>query len=737
MRRYQCHSRRAFLTTAMGGLILTIDQPFDTVSAVTALATSSLPTIRPIRIGGGGYITGFDQHLDGTLVCRTDTYGAYLWSDETQSWSQLLTTLSMPAGDNIRGNEYSVFEICIAPTNSKIFYMICSGRVYKSLNRGSTWEQTNFTRVDGKNENMGEQRCDGAKMAIDPLDANVVYCGTLDDGLFRTLDGGLTWSLLTGVPIPSGSADGSEPGVSGIIFDPISDSVSGRTAVLWASSYGYGYFRTIDGGNSWSKPAGGPSTAVRRAGFSSSGKLFCTEHATAKAWRWDGLWTDLGTSVAGGDTRGVACDPFDSNRVIFSSGGGGTQETLDAGVTFNPLVQGASVRQESSKDVAWLEMAFPTPYMPVGEMKFDRRVQNRLIFTEGVGVWTAIVPPNAVTNNWHSMTEGIEQLVPYLVCATPNGNLFLGAMDRPFWKVTNPDAYPSSYFIENSTTIDHGSAIDYLSSNPDILAKTHFVNGSGYSTDGGDTWTQFTSPTTWGHNPGGGGGEIVVLSEKHFIWVPTNKKQPHCTSDAGRTWTGIALPGVTNDEAGWEGTNWAYYLRKRICTADRVIAGTAYLYHAQIGLFTTTDYGENWTLTHPGPVMDWSGFNAKLRSPDGHAGHLWFTSGDQSDSISGVFKHSTDGGATWTTIPDVLEVKDFGFGKAALGASYPTIWIAGWVKSVWGIYYSIDEGVSWVRVADHPLNSLDSIVAIDGDKLQFGRAYLAFAGSGWAYISIG
>ena len=62
---------------------------------------------------------------------------------------------------------------------------------------------------------------------------------------------------------------------------------------------------------------------------------------------------------------------------------------------------------------------------------------------------------------------------------------------------------------------------------------------------------------------------------------------------------------------------------------------------------------------------------------------------------------------TWTTLPDVLEVYDFGFGKEAPGGNYPTIFIAGFVNSVWGIWRSDDEGQSWTQVGDLPLGSLD------------------------------
>jgi len=50
---------------------------------------------KELKIGAGGYLTGMDIAPDGTMVVRTDTYGAYRWNG-TQ-WQQLVTSTSMPA----------------------------------------------------------------------------------------------------------------------------------------------------------------------------------------------------------------------------------------------------------------------------------------------------------------------------------------------------------------------------------------------------------------------------------------------------------------------------------------------------------------------------------------------------------------------------------------------------------------------------------------------------------------
>ena len=82
-------------------------------------------------------------------------------------------------------------------------------------------------------------------------------------------------------------------------------------------------------------------------------------------------------------------------------------------------------------------------------------------------------------------------------------------------------------------------------------------------------------------------------------------------------------------------------------------------------------------------------------------------------------------------VPDVLEVRAFGFGKAR--TSYPTIYIVGWVHRIYGIWRSTDNAQTWDKIGEFPIGSLDAVTTIDGDKNVYGTVYVGFAGSGYAY----
>jgi len=97
------------------------------------------------------------------------------------------------------------------------------------------------------------------------------------------------------------------------------------------------------------------------------------------------------------------------------------------------------------------------------------------------------------------------------------------------------------------------------------------------------------------------------------------------------------------------------------------------------------------------------------------------------------FFQSTNGGATWTAVPNVLEVSTFGFGAPATPGGYPSIYIVGYVNNVYGIWQSNDDAHSWVQIGTYPTGSLDAIKTISGDPNIYGQVYIGFGGQGYAY----
>jgi hypothetical protein len=379
--------------------------------------------------------------------------------------------------------------------------------------------------------------------------------------------------------------------------------------------------------------------------------------------------------------------------------------------------------------------------MAVGGIQFNPLVPNQLIVSDGIGVWNTTVPTGNVAWNtpitWNDQSAGIEQLVAWQIVAPPGGSPVLASMDRAFFQITDPTAYPSTYGPVMGGTTATGYSLDYASSTPSFLVgiAEWSTDQSGYSSDGGKTWTQFQTKI-----PGAAvtslGGTIAASTPTNIIWAEAGGHDPYYTLDGGQTWNPITLPGVSD----WSNFDNQYYTDTRTVTADRVLANTFYLYYPGNGVFESTNGGVSWTQTYSGSISGRAAldsWNSSLQSVPGEAGNLFFTAGalggTQPDGVG--FYRSTDQGATWTAVANVQEVYCFGYGAAAPGQSYPAIYIVGYVNGVYGVWQSNNNAQSWTQIGTNPNNSIDSITTISGDPNVYGQVYVGFSGSGYAILT--
>jgi hypothetical protein len=102
---------------------------------------------------------------------------------------------------------------------------------------------------------------------------------------------------------------------------------------------------------------------------------------------------------------------------------------------------------------------------------------------------------------------------------------------------------------------------------------------------------------------------------------------------------------------------------------------------------------------------------------------------------SGGLTRSSDAGNTFFAIEGVEWCEAVGFGKAASGSDFPTVYIYGTVDGTTGVFRSTDQGTSWLRVNDdeHEYGGPGDASVIIGDMNVFGRVYMTTAGRGIVY----
>jgi len=137
-------------------------------------------------------------------------------------------------------------------------------------------------------------------------------------------------------------------------------------------------------------------------------------------------------------------------------------------------------------------------------------------------------------------------------------------------------------------------------------------------------------------------------------------------------------------------------------------------------LYASTDGAATFTAATTG--LSGSGRAAAVF---GVEGEVWVSAGSN-------LYHSKNSGAGATKVTGPSQVYSVGFGMAAPGSSYPAVYIIGTVSNVSGVFRSIDQGATWLRVNDdqHQFGQMDNVA---GDEDYYGRVYVTTQGRGIPY----
>lgn len=735
------------------GVMCCAPRPDAAPSAPPALSKDGRPVAheayqwRAVAIGGGGFVTGSSTDAAGSsFVVRTDVYGAYIWDVAGDHWRQLVTATSMPEADRAQdGIAEGVYEIAVAPSDGKRLYMAVKGRVYRSDDQGVSWQLPQAGKpFPFRWDANGKYRLQGPYMAVQPGNPEVVLLGTPNDGVWRSVDAGASWTRVASLPMGV-EADGAASAAM-LWFDKTGGRsfafVPGRG--LFAADAPTGVFAAVGGGGT------GPKH-VRRGAFDRHGSFFGVDDEHKTVWTFRaGAWHDLvrENALPASDYGVVAANLRSDQLVVLDLAGDGYQ-SIDSGLHWTRLAHTASA---GSKDPPWLGHG-ESGYFSIADIRFDPVVPNRLWAAAGSGMFQADLAPGAQTLAWYSRTRGIEELVANDVVQPPGHAPLFAAWDFGIHIKPDLNAY-STGFKPNGRFIS-AQSLDWTPAQPgfvvtnasDARMNCCWQDGqsvqAGYSMNAGANWSSFdTYPTPTGQRrtePWRMSFGVIAVSSgdaDNIVWAPAFNRTPFYTRDRGRTWSAVHLPGEVGDAPGSFKEIW--YVRKTL-VADKADPRTFYYVHsgdapnqALAGVWRTQDGGATWVRVFKGEIMPASDGGAKLRSVPGHAGHLFFTAA-YAHVADTALRRSVDGGRTWSSLPRVTRVEDVAIGKAATGAAYPTLFVSGRVDGVYGIWRSIDNGADWQRIVDFPAGSLDQVTAIGADPDVFGRVYIGYKGSGWVW----
>ncbi|WP_217207803.1 cellulose binding domain-containing protein [Streptomyces sp. AC550_RSS872] len=719
-------------------------------------------TWKNARIDGGGFVPGivFNRKEKNLAYARTDIGGAYRWQQSSKTWTPLLDSVGWDdwghtgvvslASDPVAPDR--VYAAVGTYTNS---WDPTNGAVMRSSDRGASWQKADLPFKLGGNmpgRGMGE------RLAVDPNKNSVLYLGAPSGkGLWRSTDSGVTWSQVANFPNvgnyvqdpsdTSGYASDNQ-GIVWVTFDE-STGTSGnatRTIYVGVADKDNAVYRSTDAGATWSRVAGQPTGYLAHKGVldAKNGYLYLAysdkggpyDGGKGQLWRYatgTGTWTDI-SPVAEGDTyygfAGLTVDRQKPGTVMataYSSWWPDTQifRSTDSGGTWTKAWDYTSYPDRANRytmDVSsapWLTWgANPSPPEQTPKLgwmtealEIDPFDSDRMMYGTGATIYGT-----EDLTKWDSgsqftirpMVQGLEETAVNDLASPPSGAPLLSALgDIGGFRHTDLTKVPSMMFTQPNFTST--TSLDYAESHPNTVVRVGDLDSGphiAFSTDNGANWFAGTDPS----GVSGGGTVAAAADGSRFVWSPAGTGVQY-TAGFGNSWQ--ASSGIP---AG------------AIVESDRVDPKTFYGFKSG-RFYVSTDGGATFTASSASGLP--GGDSVRFKALPGVTGDVWLAGG-ATDGAYGLW-HSTDGGASFTKLSNVEQADAIGFGRAAPGASYQTLYTSAKIAGVRGIFRSADKGATWTRINDGAHQWGWTGAAITGDPRVYGRVYVATNGRGVVY----
>lgn len=575
-----------YIASASGGV-------WKTTNGGTAWAPISdeLPSLNHGAIGISK--TSPDTLYVGTGEYTTQSLGAGIFktTDGGSTWSQVATTAQV-------GNQFS--GIAVDPTNANIVHATGISGYFRSLNGGSTWTQVLFSACSG--------------LVVDQTNPSRVFVGVDSDGVYRSTDGGATFTRLsTGLP-----AVGA--GQRRVVVAMGVNNPSVVVAAMANSSSGvFGTYRSADGGNTWSQLTATPNFASPQAWYdmyiavdpANSARLFAggvdPRYAVSGIIRSTtngASWSEI--SNAGGtqthpDHHAIAFGP---TGIVWEANDGGVWKSTTGGSSWvntnatlaitqnyqlalhptNPNIMMTGTQDNGTVGKTSASLTWPQILAGDGGYLAYDFSNPSISYTTYVALTVYRVIGGGATDisgPWSGDSRAF--IAPITMDPVSPTTLYAGS--NRVWRTTNATANPPTWTAISTSTVASGSTLNVISvapSNTQVI-YTGANNGRVFvTTNGGGSWTQRNGTISTG--PSVADIEISPTSSAtaYIAMGRTSGVRVAKTTSTGASWTNVSasLPaGVTPTALA---VDW-----------DR--AGTPHLYLGTgAGIYVSTDDGATW-----------------------------------------------------------------------------------------------------------------------------------------------
>ena len=469
--------------------------------------------------------------------------------------------------------------------------------VFRSLDGGRT-----FQKVLYKDEHTG-----AVDLAFDPANPQTVYAvlwqarqgpwenGAFsgpNSGLFKSTDGGATWSQLTG-GLPT-----YQNGGLGRIGIGIAPSDPRRMyAMVEAAPEAGGVYRSDDAGATWTRVnheqrvyGRGNDFACVRVDPKNKDILYVANTSTYRSTDSGATFTAIKGAPGGDDYHTIWINPLNPDIILLASDQGATI-TVNHGFTWSswynqPTAQFYHVITDNQQPYWVYGGQQESGSVGIASRGNDGQITVREWHPVGAEEYAYIAPdplnPNIVyaskASKWNRLTGEVEDVTP----KPPEGvkYRYLRTMPMLFSYVDRHLLYLGAQMVLKTT--DGAKTWEAIS--PDLSRETYDVPAS-VASYGADAKKQATRR-----------GVVYSIGPSHFtvntIWAGTDDGLIHLTRDGGKTWKNVTPPAMTpwskvaQLDAGHFDDNTVYAAVNRLRLDD-----------LKPHIYRTHDYGATWQET--------------------------------------------------------------------------------------------------------------------------------------------
>ena len=592
-----------------------------------------------------GEVRDLVQHATttNTLFAATQGGGVYKSTDGGSNWFRLTGLI-----------EPYVWRLAGDPTNGQVLYAATNRGLFKTTDGGTNWSQKTFDNVRA--------------VAINPFNASTILIGVPGAGIFRSVNGGSTFSVInTGLDSLDVTAIAFNPVTSGVVYVGLKPNLVGNLG---------GVFKSTNGGANWSNwnnPNGAgalgnayvTALAVEDDGtvhvgtynpFSGSGKVY--KQTGAGGW-------NVGFELFGVET--LVTDKNAVNKLWAGTRAFGPRVTVNNGDNWNQAngssldvytgvysiltfagnaskilagVKGRGLYLTTNSGSTWNKSSGGLTADRANALVADPGNSDTLYMgLEGGGV---IRSTNGGTS-WSDFNTGLEipfaeryLSVSFLGIGT--SSIYATVWGRGLFKWDGSSWQPVSESRLPALGVRPTGLVVHPTDDRIVYYSLFDIGQGVYRRNTNGTW----SNVLLGPFPGGGGASKVVLSptlngsvagtRAYGLWFDD---LPFRSTNGGSNWTQVSATHKGFIRLAF------FAIGENPLNANNVLAST------NKGLFQSSDGGSNWTAVNVSGALGSSVLTGLVFSPTVN-NRVWAV------DRGGGYYCSNDGGTSWSAKADPL-----------------------------------------------------------------------------------